>query len=114
MRLDPAYSKTPSALVAIAELYEGMGRVFSADRYYLKSVKTYQFLLSGYPYNQIARDALFTLAEIYSTDLENPQEARRTFQQFLEEISQVPQGGGSASRPGALASRQRVALEFTL
>ena len=83
-RLDPAYAKAPTALASVAELYEGMGRVFSADRYYLKSVKTYQFLVSEYPHSQIARDALFTLGETYSTDLGNPEEARKTFQKFLD------------------------------
>jgi len=82
--LDPAYSKTPTALAFVAELYEAMGHAFSLDRYYLKSVKTYQFLISEYPYSPLARDALFTLGEIYSTDLENPEEARKTFQKFLD------------------------------
>jgi N-acetylmuramoyl-L-alanine amidase len=83
-RRGPAYAKTPTALACVAELYEEMGRVFSLDRYYLKSVETYQFLVSNYPHSQIARDALFTLGEIYSTDLENPEEARKTFQHFLD------------------------------
>lgn len=82
--LNPAYSKTPVALAAIAELYEEMGRVFSADRYFLDAIKTYQFLISAYPQNRVARDALFTVGEIYRTDLENPEEARKVFQQFLE------------------------------
>ncbi len=83
-RLDPAYAKVPTALACVAELYEEMGRLFSADRYYLQSVKTYQFLVSQYPHSQVARDALFTVGEIYRTDLENPEDARKTFQKFLE------------------------------
>ena len=83
-RLNPAYSKTPSALAAVAELYEEMGRVLSSDRYYLDAISTYQFLISNYPDNRVARDALFTVGEIYRTDLENPEQARNTFQQFLE------------------------------
>jgi N-acetylmuramoyl-L-alanine amidase len=83
-RLDPAYAKTPTALACVAELYEQMGRLFSSDRYYLKSIKTYQFLVSQYPYSQAARDGLFALGEIYRTDLENPEEARKTFQKFLD------------------------------
>jgi len=86
-RLNPAYSKTPAALSAIAELYEEMGRVFSADRYYLESIKTYEFLISQYPQNRLARDALFTVAEIYRSDLENPEEARKAFQQYLEKYA---------------------------
>jgi N-acetylmuramoyl-L-alanine amidase len=87
VRLDPAYSKTPTALACVAEIYEEMGRLFSADRYYFKSVKTYQFLVAQYPHSQVARDALFTLGEIYRTDLENPQDARKTFQEFLDKYS---------------------------
>jgi N-acetylmuramoyl-L-alanine amidase len=83
-RLDPANAKAPTALACVAELYEEMGLLFSADRYYLESVKTYQFLISEYPHSQAARDALFTLGEIYRTDLDNPQDARKTFQKFLD------------------------------
>ena len=82
-RLNPAYSKTPVALVAIAELYEQMGRVFVTDRYYLEAIKAYQFLISQYPQNRLARDALFAVGEIYRADLENPEQARQTFQQYL-------------------------------
>jgi len=84
VRLNPAYTKTPVALATVAELYEEMGRVFSADRYYLESIKTYQFLVSEYPKNRVSRDALFTVGEIYRADLEDPEKAREIFQQFLD------------------------------
>jgi N-acetylmuramoyl-L-alanine amidase len=82
-RLNPAYSKTPVALTAIAELYEEMGRAFSSDSYYLESIKTYRFLMREYPQNRHSRDALFTVGEIYRTDLEDPSEARNAYQDFL-------------------------------
>ena len=91
VRLDPAYAKTPAALACVAELYEEMGRLFSTDRYYLESVKTYQFLIASYPRSPAARDALFTLGEIYRTDLENPEEARKTFQKFLDKYPKSSQ-----------------------
>jgi N-acetylmuramoyl-L-alanine amidase len=81
--LNPAYSKTPASLAAIAELYEEMGRVFSSDSYYLESIKTYRFLMMGYPQNRLARDALFTIGEIYRTDLEDPEEARKAYEDFI-------------------------------
>jgi N-acetylmuramoyl-L-alanine amidase len=87
--LNPSYSKTPVALISVAELYEEMGRLFSTDRYYLEAVKTYQFLIAEYPQNRLSRDALFTLGEIYRTDLESPGEARKIFQQFLEKYPQT-------------------------
>jgi len=81
--LNPAYSKTPVSLAAIAELYEEMGRVFSSHSYYLESIKTYRFLMKEYPQNRHARDALFTIAEIYRTDLEDPEEAGKAYEDFL-------------------------------
>jgi len=83
-RLNPAYSKTPVSLAAIAELYEEMGRVFSSDSYYLESIKTYRSLMKEYPQNRLARDALFTVGEIYRTDLEDPEEARKAYADFIE------------------------------
>jgi N-acetylmuramoyl-L-alanine amidase len=91
-RLNPAYAKVPTALACVAELYEEMGRLFSADRYYLESVKAYQFLISEYPHSQLAREALFTVGEIYRTDLENPEDARMTFQKFLEKYPKSSKG----------------------
>ncbi len=82
-RLNPAYSKTPVSLAAIAELYEEMGRVFSSDSYYLESIKTYRLLMKEYPQNRLARDALFTIGEIYRTDLEDPEEARKAYEDFI-------------------------------
>jgi N-acetylmuramoyl-L-alanine amidase len=82
-RLSPTYSKAPVALAAIAELYEQMGGVFATDRYYLEAIKAYEFLISQYPQGRLARDALFAAGEIYRADLENPELARLTFQQYL-------------------------------
>ncbi|MGH9327660.1 MAG: N-acetylmuramoyl-L-alanine amidase [Terriglobia bacterium] len=82
-RIDPGYTKTPAALAASAEVYEEMGRQFSNDRCYSRAVGAYRFLSAQYPYSSLARDALFTIAEIYRTEIENPEEARTAYQQFL-------------------------------
>ncbi len=82
---DPAYRKTPAALAAVGELYEEMGRQFTSDRYYAASLQAYQFLISQYPQNRLSRDALLTIGEIYCSDLENPEAARKVFQDFLEQ-----------------------------
>ncbi len=82
-RLNPAYSKSPVALTARAELYEEMGRVFSSDTYYLESIKIYRFIIKEYPQNRLAREALLAVGEIYRTDLEDPAEARQAFQDFI-------------------------------
>jgi N-acetylmuramoyl-L-alanine amidase len=83
-RLNPAYSKTPLAFTAFAELYEKMGRVFSSDSYYLESIKTYRFMMKEYPQNRLSRDALFTVGEIYRRDLGDRADARKAFQNFIQ------------------------------
>jgi N-acetylmuramoyl-L-alanine amidase len=82
-RLNPHYSKAPVALAAKADLYEEMGRVFSEEKYFRVAVDAYQFVVREYPVSPASRDALFTLGEVYLSDLHNPQEARNTFQQYL-------------------------------
>jgi len=84
-RLDPAYSKAPVSLAYVAELQDEMGRLFGSDRYYLDSVKTYEFLARQYPGSQFAREALLTMGEIYRTDLENTELARQAFQDYVRE-----------------------------
>ncbi len=80
---NPAYSKTPVALTAIAELYREMGREYSTDSYFLEAIQSYRFLIKEYPYNRFSREAQFTLGEVYRQDLEDPDEARKAFQEFL-------------------------------
>ena len=112
-RLDPAYAKTPMSLACVAELYEEMGKLFSTETYYLKAIGTYKSLASGYPDSQFARDALLAIAEIYSTDLAKPDEARRSFQQFIEKFPKSPRRAEAQAKikeldqsPGEAAEEQ--------
>ncbi len=92
-RLNPASSKAPVALAAIAEIYEEIGRAFSSNRYFLQSIRAYQFLISQYPQNPVSSDALYTIGETYRTDLENPGEARKAFAKFLEQYPKSAKAG---------------------
>jgi tetratricopeptide (TPR) repeat protein len=49
----------------------------------LESIKSYRFLIEQYPPNRISREALFTIGEVYRQDLEDPDEARKAFQDFI-------------------------------
>jgi N-acetylmuramoyl-L-alanine amidase len=92
-RLNPAYIKTPVALAAVAELYREMGREFSSDSYFLEAIKAYHFLIEQYPQNHISRGALFTIGEVYRQDLEDPDEARKTFQEFIAMYPKTDKAG---------------------
>ncbi len=83
-RIDPTYGKTPVALTAVAELYHEMGLQFPSDSYFLDCIKSYRFLMTQYPKISISREALFTIGEVYRQDLEDPVEARKTFQEFIK------------------------------
>jgi N-acetylmuramoyl-L-alanine amidase len=83
-RIDPGYPKTPSALTAEAITYQEMARAFSSDRYCESAIEMYQFLADQYPGSALARDALFTIGEIYRIDLENPEEAQKAYTRFLD------------------------------
>jgi N-acetylmuramoyl-L-alanine amidase len=97
-RLNPAYSKTPVALTAVAEIYEQMGRRLSDDNYYLESIKAYEFVATQYPQNRLARDALFTISEVYRVDLENLEAARQAYQKFLEQYPKSAQAADAQDR----------------
>jgi N-acetylmuramoyl-L-alanine amidase len=81
---DPAYGKAPVALKSVAILYAEMGERFASDEYYRSAIEAYQNLISQYPQSGLSRDALLAIGGIYRSELENPEQARQTFQEYAE------------------------------
>jgi N-acetylmuramoyl-L-alanine amidase len=79
----PASSKADPSVVAVAELLVEMGRCFDDARILRSAIGQYQFLRREYPGSRYRFDALFTIGEIYQDDLDNPAQARQTFEEFL-------------------------------
>ena len=79
----PASSKADASVVAVAELEVEMGRRFDDSKILRDAVKQYEFLRKEYPGSKYRFDALFTIGEIYKDDLDDPEEAKATFEQFL-------------------------------
>ncbi len=79
----PASSKADPSVVATAELMVEMGRRFDDNKILRGAVEQYRFLRKEYPGSKYRFDALFTIAEIYKDDLNDPEEARTTFNDFL-------------------------------
>jgi len=79
----PASSKADPSVVAVAELQVEMGRRFDDNKIFQSAVKQYQFLRKEYPGSKYRFDALFTIGEIYKDDLEDPEEALATFEDFV-------------------------------
>jgi len=80
----PTSSKADPSVVAVAETLVEMGRRFDDDKILNEAISQYRFLRREYPGSKYRCDALFTIGEIYSDDLNNPQQARATFQEFLQ------------------------------
>src|SRR5260370_15885952 len=60
-----------------------MGRRFDDNKILRGAVEQYRFLRKEYPGSKYRFDALFTIGEIYKDDLNDPEEARTTFENFL-------------------------------
>ncbi len=69
--------------MAVAELQVEMGRRFDDDKILQSAIKQYEFLRREYPGSRYRFDSLFTIGEIYKDDLDNPDQARSAFQEFL-------------------------------
>ena len=78
----PASSKADPSVVATAELMVEMGRRFEDNKILRGAVDEYRFLRKEYPGSKYRFDALFTIGEIYKDDLNDPEEARTTFEDF--------------------------------
>ncbi|HTW31002.1 MAG TPA: N-acetylmuramoyl-L-alanine amidase [Candidatus Sulfotelmatobacter sp.] len=79
----PTSTKADPSAVAVAETLVEMGRRFEDDKILHEAIAQYKFLRREYPGSKYRCDALFTIGEIYKDDLNDPEEARATFQDFL-------------------------------
>ena len=80
----PTSTKADPSAVAVAETLVEMGRRFEDDNILHEAVEQYKFLRKEYPGSKYRCDALFTIGEIYKDDLDDPEEARATFEEFLK------------------------------
>src|SRR5258707_7181042 len=79
----PSSSKADPGVVATAELMIEMGRRFDDNKILRGAVNQYRFLRREYPGSKYRFDALFTIGEIYKDDLNDREEARTIFEDFL-------------------------------
>jgi N-acetylmuramoyl-L-alanine amidase len=80
----PTSTKADPSAVAVAETLVEMGRRFDDDKILNEAIAQYKFLRKEYPGSKYRADALFTIGEIYKDDLNDPESARDTFQEFLK------------------------------
>jgi N-acetylmuramoyl-L-alanine amidase len=81
--ITPEAPEATPALVAEAELYQAMGRLFD-PKYFQQAIDRYNFLLKQYPGTRFRADVLFAIGKIQKDDLKKPADAQETFKQFLK------------------------------
>jgi N-acetylmuramoyl-L-alanine amidase len=79
----PTSTKADPSVVAVAEVLVEMGRHFDDDKILNSAIDQYKFLRKEYPGSKYRADALFTIGEIYKDDLNDTDQARATFKEFL-------------------------------
>ncbi len=79
----PTSTKADPSAVAVAETLVEMGRRFDDDKILNEAIAQYKFLRKEYPGSKYRCDALFTIGEIYKDDLNDPEQARAVFTEFL-------------------------------
>jgi len=79
----PTSGKADPSVVAVAETLVEMGRRFDDDKILHEAIAQYKFLRREYPGSKYRCDALFTIGEIYKDDLNDPEQARGVFEEFL-------------------------------
>jgi len=108
--ITPHAAEVPAALVQVAELHQEMGRQFD-PKYFQSAIDAYQFLLHEYPENRYRQDALFTIGRIQKDDLEQPEMAEKTFQEFLKLYPRSPKDDEARKALAEIASAREQAAK---
>ncbi|MGB0125467.1 MAG: N-acetylmuramoyl-L-alanine amidase [Silvibacterium sp.] len=89
-RSKPGGSHADASVSAVADLLAEEGRVFQDDKALHDAIRQYEFLRESYPQSRYRYSALLTIGEVYLRDLNDPENARATFVQFLKLYPQSP------------------------
>ena len=87
---DPASPRADAAITGVADLLAEEGRVFQDEKSLHDAIGQYEFLRKAYPGSRYRFSALLTIGEIYLRDLDDRDNARLTFQQFVRLYPQNP------------------------
>jgi N-acetylmuramoyl-L-alanine amidase len=80
----PTSMRADASIVAVAELLADMGSRFKDEKSSKAAIAQYEFLRREYPGSTYRVDALFTIGQIYRDDLNDKEQARATWEEFLK------------------------------
>ncbi len=82
---------TPS-LVAEAELYREMGRLYD-PKYFESAIDAYNFLLKQYPESRYRGEAMLAVARIQKDDLNKPADAEASYKEYVKRFPRSEKTG---------------------
>jgi N-acetylmuramoyl-L-alanine amidase len=106
---DPSSPKADASITAVADLLAEEGRVFQDDKLLHDAIRQYEFLRKEYPGSRYRFSALLTVGEIYLRDLNDRENARASFQQFLKLYPQNPLSNEARMELSSLRHQKRGA-----
>ncbi len=80
----PTSPRADPSAVAVGELLAEMGHQFDDEKALRAAIGQFEFLRREYPGSGYRVQALFTMAQIYADDLNDADNARATFEEFLQ------------------------------
>lgn len=118
--ITPDADDATSALIAEAELYTEMGRLYD-PAYFKSAIAMYSFLMKQYPGSRYRGEGLLSVAKIQQDDLKKPEDAEATYKEYLKlfphsdhadearaaltEISDAKEAADLASHPKTASDR---------
>jgi N-acetylmuramoyl-L-alanine amidase len=81
--ITPNADDATSALIAEAELYTEMGRLYDPS-YFKSAIAMYSFLVKQYPESRYRGEGLLSAAKIQKDDLNKPKDAEATYEEYLK------------------------------
>jgi N-acetylmuramoyl-L-alanine amidase len=81
--ITPDADDATSALIAEAELYSEMGRLYDPS-YFKSAIAMYSFLMKQYPGSRYRGEGLLCIAKIQQDDLNKPEDAEATYKEYVK------------------------------
>jgi N-acetylmuramoyl-L-alanine amidase len=111
--ISPQAEEVTPSLVAEAELYDEMGRLFD-EKFFQSSIETYQFLLKQYPGSRFRSQAMYAIGEIQKEGLHQPEVAEASLKDYLKHFPKAEHSDEARALLQQIAAERVKAKEVAL
>lgn len=111
--ISPQAEEVTPSLVAEAELYDEMGRLFD-QKYFQSSIETYEFLLKQYPGSRFRSQAMYAIGEIQKEGLHQPDVAETSLKDYLKHFPKAEHSDEARALLQQIAAERVKAKEQAL